>query len=432
MRTLPLLAAALVALTALAGCGDTIDPPVLPPPPPPAAKPFVRVEAPVAKGDSGAEPSLGVAPDGTLYTNLFSNVYQSKDSGATWTNLGDPYPGIPNNDPDLAVDVDGTVWESRLYAAVCNAVSVSKDAGATWTNNPAVCAGPVHDRQYVIPTTGGTAYLYSHQLPSFQQLALKTTDYGATWLPTAPPEGAGNVIFATGNSGWGGGGFWNQAKDSVWFTFNFADGVATGGGAHAAYAMTSDGGQAWTLGFAGDLAGQQLGLGLVTGAADDAGNVYLAWGEADGDKVSIFLAGSKDEGATWQARRMDDATGSKVFPIAVAGADGHAAVAFYEAGEDAFPDNVQGDWNVTLAWTTDFFGNGTVSQGQLNSEPVKTGGICISGTTCTGDREFADYFDAVRMPDGRVGVTYNVLRSGALGNAFSLTEEPLLGAKPAA
>lgn len=432
MRALPLLAAALVALTALAGCSQT-DKPVVPPlPPPPAAKPFVRVESLVAPNDSGAEPSLGVAPDGTLYTDLFSNVYQSKDNGTSWTNLGDPNPNIPNNDPDLAVDVDGTVWESRLYGAACNAVSVSRDAGATWTHNQAACVGPVHDRQYVIPTKGGTAYLYSHQLPSFQQLAMKTTDYGATWLPTMPPEGAGNVIFVTGSSGWGGGGFWNPQKDSVWLTFTFNKGSALSSETHAGYARTADGGQTWTLGFAGDLKGQQLGLGLVTGAADDAGNVFITWGEADGNKVAVYVAGSQDEGATWQVRRMDDGTGSKVFPVAVAGAAGRVGVAYYEAGEDAFPDNVQGDWNVTLAWTEDFFGNGTILQGQLTTQPVKHGPICISGTTCTGDREFADYFDAVRMPDGRVGVTYNVLRSGALGNGFSLTEEPLLGAWPAA
>jgi hypothetical protein len=38
------------------------------------------------------------------------------------------------------------------------------------------------------------------------------------------------------------------------------------------------------------------------------------------------------------------------------------------------------------------------------------------------------------MPDGRVGVTYNLLvdGDGATRNGFALTSQPLLGPKPAA
>ena len=50
------------------------------------------------------------------------------------------------------------------------------------------------DRQYVVPTTGGTAYLYSHQLPTFWQMAAKTTDYGVTWIPTTLVEPVTNGI----------------------------------------------------------------------------------------------------------------------------------------------------------------------------------------------------------------------------------------------
>ncbi|MEK6976337.1 MAG: hypothetical protein AABY18_08355 [Candidatus Thermoplasmatota archaeon] len=41
---------------------------------------------------------------------------------------------------------------------------------------------------------------------------------------------------------------------------------------------------------------------------------------------------------------------------------------------------------------------------------------------------------AVRMPDGRVGVTYNLLvdGDGSLRNGFALTAESLLGSMPAA
>lgn len=389
---------------------------------------FLAVESRISNTTSGSEPSIGVTPDGILFTNLGSNVFRSMDNGTTWENMGNPFPGVPNNDPDLAVDVDGTVWESRLVGTACNAVSVSRDLGETWTNNPAVCFGPVHDRQYVIPTQGGTAYLYSHQLPSFQQLAMKTTDYGATWLPVGPPEGTEpHFLLLNGGSGWGGGGFWNAATDSVWFTFGYSDGIL-GDGTYAGYAMTKDGGATWTFGQAAKLQGSQLGLNLVTGAADDEGNVYLTWGEANGNEVSIWMAASTDDGATWlpPVRVDNPETGSKVFPVIVAGEAGKVAVAYYEGSKDAFPDEMSGTWNVTLAWTDKALENGTWQWGQLTTTPVKSSPICISGTTCSGNREFGDYFDAVRMPNGTVGVTYNVLRDGARGNAFSLTGVGLL------
>ncbi len=311
---------------------------------------------------------------------------------------------------------------------------MSRDGGATWSNNPAVCFGPVHDRQYVIPAQQGTAYLYSHQLPTFQTLGMKTTDYGTTWLPLPPPEGTDpHFLLLNGGSGWGGGGFWNKATGSVWFTFTYAAGLVAGD-TGAGYSVTHDDGTTWTFAQAAQLTGDQLGLGLVTGAADDAGNVYLTWGEADGDEVSVWVAASRDDGATWLPKvRVDDpATGSKVFPIMVAGQPGKVAVAYYEGSKDAFPDRMTGTWNVTLAWTDDFFaaGNATWKHGQLTTTPVKATPICISGTTCSGNREFADYFDAVRMPNGQVGVTYNRLEGGTRSNAFSLTTDPLLGALP--
>jgi hypothetical protein len=431
---------ALAAVLFAAGCldsdpeptGDPMVPPVAPPP-------FTLVESLIAADDSGSEPSLGVTPDGHLFTDLGSNVYRSVDQGRNWTFMADPSP-MPNLDPDLAVDGDGTVWESRLWLG-CAAVSVSQDDGETWFSNPAVCPLAGGDRQYVVPTTGGEAYLYFHQLPSFHQTATKTTDYGRTWIPTGPVEFPDHFLAANGGSGWGGGGFWNQPTGSVFFTFSYSHAGGTdslGGVSGAGYSVTRDGGLTWTAAQAAQLDGQQLGLGLVTGAADDAGNVYLTWGEALGDAaddLAIYVAASQDDGQTWGDKvRVDSGNGSKVFPVIVAGQAGRIAVAYYEGSEAAFPDDMQGTWNVTLAWTEDFFAaDAVVQHGQLTSSPLKEGPICISGTTCTGNREFADYFDAVRMPDGRVGVTYNLLEDGdgALRNGFAMTSADLLGARPA-
>ena len=430
LLALPLL------LAALAGClsdgGDDAKGPETVP------APFTLVESLVAADDSGSEPSLGVTPDGILFTDLGSNVYRSDDQGRTWRFMADPNAPVPNLDPDLAVSVDGTVWESRLYVA-CAAVASSQDLGETWQSNPAVCPLAGGDRQYVVPTTGCEAYLYFHQLPTFYQTATKTTDCGLTWIPTGPPEFPDHFLLANGGSGWGGGGFYNPATGSVFFTFSYSQQQGLDNpqpAAGAGYTVTRDGGLTWSARQAATLDGRQLGLGLVTGAVDDAGNVYLTWGEAlgdDGDDLAIYVAVSQDDGRTWGEKlRVDAGNGSKVFPVVAAGAAGHVAVAYYEGSEAAFPDGMEGTWNVTLAYTADVFAGQPWSHGQMTSTPVKRGPICISGTTCTGNREFADYFDAVRMPDGRVGVTYNLLEDGDgdLRNGFTLTAEPLLGPMP--
>ena len=419
---------AFLLLIPLAGCladDATTDPRV----DEPRAEPFLEVLQRVSDGDGGGEPSLGVTPDGVWFTNIFSDVYRSEDDGRTWTNLGDPAAPIPNNDPDLAVDRDGVIWESRLYALACNEVSVSQDGGASWSTFPVVCNGPVGDRQYVVPTGDCTAYLYWHQIPTFQQTVMKTTDCGQTWLPTGPAEDPDGHLLVTEGSSWGGGGFHNHATGSTYLTYTRSQGVVDdvvlGEAARPGTSITRDG-LLWEESDGPEFDGTGLGLSLVVGAADDAGNAYLAWGENQDGDVGIFVTRSTDDGVTWEPKVRIDApeTGSHVFPAIAAGADGHVAVAYYESADEAHPD-VATNWAVQLAWTTDYEG-GNWSHAPISDGIVKEGPICISGTTCTGGREFLDYFALQAAPDGRVGAVYNSLLDGELRNWFALTADPIL------
>jgi hypothetical protein len=430
-----LLCVLALALPAFAGCVEQPAPAVVLESAPAPAAPFVRTFAVVDPAGGTGEPSFGVAPDGTLFANGAGGrggaVYRSTDNGTTWERVATPVEPMLNADPDLAVDVDGTVWFSALWIG-CSSVATSQDLGETWASTPAACTAPVADRQYVIPTEGGEAYIYAHQLPTFWQMGGKTTDYGRTWLPTGPVETPDHHLLVNEGSGWGGGGFWNRATGSVFFTWTYSEGGILSGAWSPGFAVTRDGGASWEMGHAKSMGGAQLGLGLVVGAADEAGNVYLAWGEDDAGDVGIWLAVSTDDGATWgEPVRVDVGEGSDVFPTLAAGPEGKVAIAYYENDEKGSPSDVKGGWNVTLAWTDDALSpTPTFQHANLTGSPVKKGPICINGTSCDADREFADYFQAHALPDGRVGAIFNSLlfpgSEKTLVEVFAMTEEAIL------
>ncbi|MGB1557902.1 MAG: sialidase family protein [Oceanococcaceae bacterium] len=394
----------------------------------------------VSNTDGFGEPSLGVTPEGVIFTNLGSLVYRSKDGGHTWENVGDPAPLYPNNDPDLAVDLDGNIWESRLYALICNEVSVSQDLGESWSTFPAVCNLPVGDRQYVVPTKDCEAFLYWHQVPSFHQTVMHTSDCGATWLPTNFAESLDHHLLINEGSTWGGGGFYNPVTDSVFLTYTRAVGSIPEGVVglindrpHPGYSVSYDDFN-WTEGVGPEMHGIQLGLGLVTGAADKAGNVYLTWGEyVNGLGVEVYVAKSSDDGRSWGEKiRVDKGIGSRVFPMIAAGDDGRVAVAYYKSEEPGFPDDAS-QWTVELsildlrdpAAEKPVVHRLSLTDGRV----IKQTPICISGTTCAGGREFLDYFALKAMPDGTVIATYNELtEDDQLRNWFARTKEAFLKA----
>lgn len=421
-------AASLVLISLFAtGCAEPVETASAPLPDPLLA-PFTDVVSVIDPDGGRGEPSFGVTPDGTLFAIGRTDggprgapmVYRSTDGGASWENLGAPTAPAPDNDPDLVVDQDGTVWVDSL-TLVSNSVAVSRDQGETWSVNHLAMNAPVADRQYVVPTEGGEAYLYSHQLPTFHQMVAKTTDHGATWTPLGSAE-LGNLFGVTRSSGWGGGGFWNAATGSVFFTWSLSGGLASDFDWRPAFALTRDGGATFEQGWIEGERGERLGLSLVVGAADEAGNVYLAWGEAQGDDVGIWLAASQDDGRTWRAPvRVDAGNASNVFPTLAAGASGKVAIAYYEASEEGHPDDVEGTWNVTLAWTDDALADTPhFRYGELSNGTVKQGAICISGTTCQGGRQFLDYFTIHRLPDGRVGGVFNALENVKDGKVLTL------------
>lgn len=383
------------------------------------------------------EPSLAVLPDGTLFTNgagASGALYVSRDNGSTWQKLPSPTAPMPNYDPDLAASADGVLWYDNLWLG-CTAVASSQDAGKTWTMSPAGCTPPAGDRQYAIPVKGGEAYLYSHHLPTLKQMVVHTTDYGRTWVPVGMAEGPGvpdsdGRSSLLGLSGWGGGGFYDAAKGSVWVTFTHND--LTGNEWSVGAGVLRQGATFFELVRVPSMGGDSVGLGLVVGAADKAGNAYLAWAEANGKDMAVYVVSSADDGKTWShPTRVDNGTGSKVFPAITAGPAGKVAVAYYEANENEYPARVSKDakWNVTLAWTDDARAdNVTWQRMQLSSSSARTGPICPDGTSCQGNRQLLDYFALKTLPDGRVASVWTSTDDvkDKTVNVFASTVDPIL------
>jgi hypothetical protein len=417
------------------------------------------------------EPSMGITPNGTIFADSGINygplmAERSTDGGATWRAMGAPLRPYPDYDPDLAVAADGTVWLDELSTTMtsqmtgtpsrflCATASSSRDNGDTWSPaNPNACFPPGADRQYIIPTTPGTAYIYLHQndeIAEYQGIA-KTTDYGKSWVPVGWGDGpfSTNVSpsYFTSGSDWGGGGFWNAKTGSVFLTFTwiatpFPQGAVDPNAPFTwapAFSVSRDAGKSWQLETLPNAGGAWAsGLSLVTGAADSGGNVYLTWAELakDHESMHVYLAASKDDGRTWtKPLQVDADNNSKLFPAVTAGAPGHVAVGYYEANQVGPSMNLtnQAQWNLTVAWTADALaGSPTFQFGQLSERSLREGSICGEGSACYRSRQALDYFALHTTPDGRVAAVWTSTTEapGEVRNVFGVSKDPVLGGGP--
>jgi len=150
-------------------------------------------------------------------------------------------------------------------------------------------------------------------------------------------------------------------------------------------------------------------------AIDSTGRIYL--GYVSGDKTPA-VAVSEDKGHTWKYMwNIGHIAGIKaaVFPAAVAGDDGRAAIAYY-ATTDTDPNSVpsnfrfSGTWHLYIAHTFDKGASWSMVNATPN-DPIQRGGIHLGGG---GDihRNLLDFFDATIDAEGRVIVGY---ADGCLG-----------------
>jgi hypothetical protein len=353
--------------------------------------------------DGGSEPTVDVAPDGTVYVTAatglaigavppsISAVYRSDNGGGSWvvTPPSLRQAAIGGGDMDLVVAPNGAIATTDLWLGN-SSVATSQDKGQTWLASP-LQGVPAQDRQWLAATTTGY-YHVVHQIPtgdvvSFSQDGLV---YPVHMLAATPLDQTG-CICAPGNIVAQSGGLLSDRIAFVYPTTTRGMGVA----------VSANGGVTWTNVYPGE----SVNAGAVTGfpaiATDGAGRLAAVWQSATSGVV--YLVTSSNFGTTWSAPAVLEGTGTSVYPW-VAYRGGKIAVSYYHTtAAGSLADNVpeSANWSISYKDSSDNF------VARTDIEQIKTGPICTMGTGCSTDRELGDFQSIDLNGAGKAVIAYN-------------------------
>lgn len=320
---------------------------------PATASGAVPVGCLVHTGVDSAEPTIGIASDGTVFhypaalidrdlpdtpaVRFLTGVATSYDEGEDWRVL---IPTLGPTVPTHQVSVDPYFWldptTDRIFAddlqtSNCSILSFSDDLGQTWTNSLSGCFLTDHQTLFTGPPVTSTTRGYPNILyrcainlvaldgASTASTCVKSLDGGLTNVPTGEPmfvtraEDLPDVC--SGAVGHGTAG----PDGSIYVPKGTCD--------EAFLFLSRDEGATWT--------GVQVsGIDMASGehdagvGVDAAGNVYYFWIGAD---RLPYLAVSRDRGMTWGEARMVGPPGlvEAHLPAAQAGGEGKVAFAYF-------------------------------------------------------------------------------------------------------
>lgn len=363
---------------------------------------------------AGGEPVIQITPRGTILVaahpgwthvrpppgpNLVapaeaqSYLWRSTDNGSTFAPVaaiggapaGPKGPWVGVSDPDFAVDAEGRVYFTDLGGLAYTSVLRSDDDGATWTLGNPVMPGPV-DRQW-LAAYGSDVWFVANYFQ--EERVLKSSDGGITWTRVGASHCGGDV--------------WADPLDGTLYQ-----------GCGNAIDVSTDGGATWEVREVPD--SQNDYRAFAEPLTDSAGTVYTTWTTRveESEETEIWLASSKDKGATWSApvavSRPLGLHGTHFWPWLVVGDPGRVAVAWLGTENATDPAIATGDWFVYQATILAADTDAPVVTAARATDAVHVGPICQGGTGCqadpesTGDRRLGDFFEAAVDAEGRVHI----------------------------
>ncbi|MEA3201187.1 MAG: hypothetical protein QOE90_2615 [Thermoplasmata archaeon] len=337
----------------------------------------------VKAGQSGNEPVIRVAPDGTVYIAALQHVYVSTDNGTTFKEVP-AFGGLPiyASDSALAVAPDGRAyvafdWPYAGETAVCD----SADKGASWHCSPIVVPGAT-DRMWLVAPTAKDAYLVTGEQLDRPTFAA-THDAGQSWSITSMD--------------------WTeevQGEDLQWDPVQHVIVEAADNPSGAGWGVRTITPEGVYKGFAPvDLRAP----GTASMAVDAAGVWWAATCDsAVNDTCIPAVASSSDQGKRWTIHRFEFHGKTIIMPFVAAGNASQVAMGWYETNATS-ADDAGAQWRFVVAHTTD---GATWRTDTLTADPVHTGAMCRA-VTCLGDNRFAgDFIGLAFGPAGDLHATW--------------------------
>ena len=260
-------------------------------------------------GEKTFEPTMGAAPDGSLWfsttpgsgvaVGFGASISRSTDGGATWADAGraaiagERVP-LETNDPYIYVDPGtGRVFEFHMQPILlCATLSWSDDGGSTWETNPAGCAPTgawdhqtmVAARPRTVATQGYPNVLHSCVNAVYAEMCSRSLDGGRTWQPAVVAWP--NDRFASNRCGTQTGHLAAAPDGTLYLPTSDCGTFPTVG-------ISRDDGQTWQRVRVADT---PMEFEDPAAAVDQDGNVYVAFADQDGQ---LWFVVSRDAGGTW-------------------------------------------------------------------------------------------------------------------------------------
>lgn len=402
------------------------------PPPPGAGTPrFNNFPAPPTMGNSAGEPTLGSGnpitghPDGrTMYIAGLETLRVTWfDCGSPakplWEDVSFPTTSTVTLDPILFTDfATGRTLVSQLSAKCSNMVYSDNDGGTNgqapgdWIPSQGCGVNSGVDHQTVgggpfvpgLPDGTGlypNAVYYASQDVAVAQMAL-SRDGGQTFGPAVPMYDLTQC-----------GGLHGHIKVTQDTPQTQANGhVGTlylpnkGCGGMQAVVVSEDEGLTFEV---RHVPGSSPGDTDPSVGIDNAGKIYFAFANGDGRPM---VATSSDKGVTWSTPidvGVPFGLKNTVFPAAVGGDSGRAAVMYLSTDTGGNYEALgvfKGVWHIYSAHTFDGGQTWTTVRVTPENDPVQRGSICTGGTTCGEDRNLLDFNDMEVDHEGRVIIAY--------------------------